>query len=156
MSAETQTLELKIERVLNARADAIYRCWTEPALIVQWFTPRPYETIHAEIDVRPGGGSYIVMRAPDGTEIPNRGVYLEAVPGKRLVFTDAYTAGWVPTAKPFFTGIIELEDLGDGRTRYTARARHWRSEDAEAHAQMGFEPGWNAAADQLEALAATL
>jgi uncharacterized protein YndB with AHSA1/START domain len=148
--------ELVIERVLNARADAIYRCWTEPELMKQWFTPKPWETIHVETDLRPGGGSYIVMRGPDGTEMPNRGVYLEVVPGKRIVFTDAYTAGWVPTEKPFFTGIVEMEDLGDGRTRYTARARHWRAEDAKAHEEMGFTVGWNAAADQLEALAATL
>ena len=67
------------------------------------------------------------MQAPDGTLIPNRGVYLEVVMNERLVFTDAYTSAWVPAAKPFFTGILTFEDEA-GQTRYTARARHWNAE----------------------------
>jgi uncharacterized protein YndB with AHSA1/START domain len=61
----------------------------------------------------------------------------------------------VPSAKPFMTAIITLEDAPGG-TRYTARVRHWTAADREAHTKMGFEPGWNQCADQLAALAATL
>ena len=111
--------------------------------------------IAAEVDPRPGGSSLITMQGPDGTQVPNRGVYLEVVPNERIVFTDAYTAAWVPSAKPFFTGILTFEDEG-GRTRYTARARHWSAEDCAAHAKMGFHEGWGVATDQLAALAATL
>jgi uncharacterized protein YndB with AHSA1/START domain len=71
------------------------------------------------------------------------------------VFTDAYSAGWVPADKPFFTGILTFEDEG-GKTRYTARARHWTVEDCEQHEKMGFHEGWGIATDQLAALAATL
>jgi uncharacterized protein YndB with AHSA1/START domain len=73
------------------------------------------------------------------------------VPDQRLVFTDAYTEGWVPSAKPFFTGMIELSDE-DGGTRYTARARHWKAEDKARHEAMGFHEGWSAVLDQLVAL----
>ena len=153
---ETNELELVLEREMAASPEAIFRCWTEPQLMVQWFTPAPWKTIHAETDLRSGGASYVVMQSPEGQEFPNRGVYLEVIPNRKIVFTDAYTAGWVPSAKPFFTGIVEMEDLGGGRTRYVARARHWRAEDAESHKQMGFHEGWGKAADQLEALAKTL
>ena len=96
------------------------------------------------------------MRDPDGNDYPNSGVYLEVVPNERLVFTDAYTAGWTPSDKPFFTAIVTFEDAGDGKTKYTAIARHWRAEDKEAHEKMGFHEGWGICATQLEDVAKTL
>jgi uncharacterized protein YndB with AHSA1/START domain len=62
------------------------------AIVRQPPTPR--------VDPRAGGNSVITMQAPDGTLIPNRGVYLDVVANERIVFTDAYTAAWVPSAKP--------------------------------------------------------
>lgn len=147
--------QLSLSRLIDAPRDKLFRCWTEPALIVQWFTPPPWQTIHAETDVRPGGASYIVMKGPDGTEMPNRGVYLEVVKNEKLVFTDAYESAWVPSGKPFFTGVLTF-DAEDGKTRYIARALHWNAEDCKAHEAMGFHQGWGVATDQLAALAATL
>ena len=147
--------ELVLTRLIDVSRDKLFRCWTEPALIVQWFTPPPWKTVRAETDVRAGGTSNIVMQGPDGTEMPNRGVYLEVVNNERLVFTDAFTAAWEPSAKPFFTCVLTFEEE-DGKTRYTARARHWTAEDCKAHEDMGFYIGWGIATDQLAALAATL
>ena len=156
IAPDTSSLhELVLTRLISVPRHKLYRCWTEPALITQWFTPPPWKTIHAETDVRAGGSSLITMQGPDGTQMPNRGVYLEVVPNERLVFTDAYTSAWVPSAKPFFTCILSFEDEG-GQTRYTARARHWNPGDCTAHEQMGFHAGWGIATDQLAALAATL
>ena len=95
------------------------------------------------------------MKGPEGQEMPNRGVYLEVIKNERLVFTDAYTRAWEPSAKPFFTGVLTFENEG-GKTRYTARALHWTKEDREAHEKMGFHTGWGIAADQMTALAKTL
>ena len=149
------THELSITRLIDVPREKLFRCWTEPALIVQWFTPPPWKTIHAETDVRAGGSSLVVMQGPDGTEMPNRGVYLEVVKNEKLVFTDAYTSAWVPSGKPFFTCVLTFENEG-GKTRYTARALHWTAEDCKSHEDMGFHQGWGIAADQLAALAATL
>lgn len=148
--------ELVLTREIDVPAEKLFRCWTETELIKQWFVPRPWTIASAEVDVRPGGKSLIVMRSPEGVEMPNPGVYLEVIPGQKLVFTDAYTEGWVPSEKPFFTGIITFEDLGGGRSRYTARARHWTAENAKAHAEMGFLEGWGVCADQMAELARTL
>ena len=147
--------ELVLTRLIDAPREKLFRCWTEPALIVQWFTPPPWKTIHAETDVRPGGASFILMQGPDGTQMPNHGVYLDVVRNARLVFTDDYTSAWVPSEKPFVTGIPTFEDEG-GKTRYTARARHWKAEDREDHHKMGFHEGWGIATDQLAALAARI
>lgn len=147
--------ELKLTRLIDASRDKLFRCWTDPELIPTWFCPPPWRVSKAETDVRAGGASLIVMRGPEGQEMPNRGVYLEVVPDEKIVFTDAYTEAWEPSAKPFMTVILTFEDEG-GRTRYTARVRHWTEEDCKQHEAMGFEQGWGIATDQLEALAKTL
>ncbi len=84
--------------------------------------------------------------------MPCPGVYLEVVPNKRLVLTDAYREAWMPSEKPFMTVIVTFDDLGGGKTRYTARVRHWSVADREAHEKMGFHEGWGRCADQLAEL----
>jgi uncharacterized protein YndB with AHSA1/START domain len=147
---------LQIVRELDAPADTLFQLWTTPERMGEWFCPKPWRVVEAKLDVRPGGSNFILMEGPNGERMPNHGIYLEVVPGRRLVFTDAYTSAWVPSEKPFMTGIIEFEDLGNGRTRYTATALHWNAEDKEMHAQMGFEEGWGTAARQLETAARTV
>jgi uncharacterized protein YndB with AHSA1/START domain len=148
--------ELVLTRIIDAPREKLYRCWTEPVLLKQWFVPKPWTIAKAEVDVRPGGSSLIVMRSPEGQEMPNPGVFLEVVPNERLVMTDAYTRAWVPSAKPFMTAIVTFEDLGGGKTRYTARALHWTAEDRETHEKMGFHEGWGICAEQLAALVKTI
>lgn len=155
MSTATSSRELMITRLINASPDKVYRAWTEPSLMKQWFCPRPWTTPHIETDVRTGGSSYVVMQGPNGERIDNRGVYLEVIPNQKIVFTDAYTSAWQPSDKPFMTAIITFENEG-GKTRYTARALHWTEADVKTHEQMGFKDGWNKAADQLEEVVATL
>jgi uncharacterized protein YndB with AHSA1/START domain len=147
--------ELVLTRLIDAPREQVYRAWTDPELLKQWFTPLPYTTPFAQLDVRPGGANLVVMRDPDGNEFPNRGVYLEVVPNERLVVTDAYTSAWEPSPKPFMTLILTFEDER-GKTRYTARVRHWTVADREAHEKMGFHEGWGKATDQLAALVAKL
>jgi uncharacterized protein YndB with AHSA1/START domain len=148
--------ELVLTRLIDVPREKLWRCWTEPKLIVQWFTPPPWKTISAEVNVRAGGSSLVMMKGPEGQEMPHRGVYLEVVKNEKLVFTDAYTTAWEPAAKAFFTAILTFEDEGTATTKYTARALHWTQEDCEAHDKMGFHQGWGIATDQMTALAKTL
>lgn len=147
--------ELVLTRIIDAPREKVYKAWTDPALLKQWFAPLPFTTPVAETDVRPGGSNLIVMRDPDGNEYPNRGVYLEVIEDRKLVITDAYTHAWEPSEKAFMTLILTFEDEG-GKTRYTARVLHWTAEDREAHEKMGFHEGWGQCADQLAALVARL
>ena len=146
--------DLVLTRIIDAPPEKVYRAWTEPELLKQWFAPLPYTTSAVEIDVRAGGSSMIVMRSPEGVDMPNPGVYLEVVPNERIVATDAYTSAWEPSAKPFMTLILTFENQ-DGKTKYTAVARHWTVADREAHEKMGFHVGWGICTDQLAALVAT-
>ena len=157
MSAESDVSvsnhELVLTRLINASPDRVYQAWVDPEMIKEWFCPRPWRVTHAETDVRPGGATYLIMKGPEGQEFPNRGVYLEVMPGKKLVFTDAYTSAWQPSGKAFMTVILDF-DNEDGKTRYTARVRHWNDADYQSHLQMGFHEGWGKATDQLELLLA--
>lgn len=155
IDTSTMDRELLISRVINAPPEKVFRAWTEPELLKQWFTPAPWQTVHAEVDLRPGGANLVVMRSPEGQEFPNRGVYLEVVKNQKLVFTDAYVKAWEPSAKPFFTVVLTFEDLG-GKTKYNARVYHWTEEDRQTHEKMGFREGWGKATDQLEALVAKI
>ena len=147
--------ELVLTRIIDASCEKLFKAWTDPELLKQWFVPKPWTIAVAETDVRPGGANLIVMRSPEGEEFPNKGFYLEVVENERIVFTDAYTAAWEPSEKPFMTAIITFEN-DNGKTRYTARVRHWSVADREAHEKMGFHQGWGQCADQLAALVATL
>lgn len=144
---------LLIDRVIAAPRGVVWRCWTEAALLKQWYCPAPWTVPETNLDVRPGGRFNTIFAGPDGERMENVGMWLEVVPETRLTFTDAYTEGFVPRAESFMTGFVRLSDDSSGGTRMTWGARHKGQADMEAHLAMGFEAGWNTAADQLDALA---
>ena len=151
----TEGRDLILTRTIDAPPEKVFRAWTEPELLKQWFAPLPWTTPKVETDVRVGGSTMFVMRSPEGAEFPNHGVYLEVVKNRRLVFTDAYTRAWEPAEKPFMTVILTFDDV-DGKTEYTARVRHWTVADREAHENMGFHVGWPICTEQLAALVAKI
>jgi len=140
--------ELSITRLINAPPSLVFRAWVEPELLCQWWGPHGMTTPVCEMQLWVGGLFRTVMRAPDGTEYPNQGVFLDIQAPSRLVFTDAFGPGWVPSAKAFMTAVISLDEI-DGCTRYTARALHWSAADCQAHEQMGFHEGWGQSLDRL-------
>lgn len=143
--------DLVLERLIDAPPEKVYQAWTDPSLLKQWFAPLPWTVPTVEVDVRPGGSNLVIMRGPDGSEFPNRGVYLEVVQNERLVCTDAFTHAWVPSEKPFMVVSLRFERQ-DGKTKYTARVQHWSVADREKHEQMGFHQGWPICTEQLAAL----
>ena len=146
--------ELSVTRFIKAPPETVWRAWTRHA--TEWFTPRPWSTVSVDYDLRPGGRADVVMQSPEGERHEYRGVVLEVEPNRRLVTTDAFTEGWIPQPGDMnFVRIDAFEPEGDG-TRYTARARHWDEKAMQAHRDLGFEPGWGAAADQLAQVAEAL
>jgi uncharacterized protein YndB with AHSA1/START domain len=148
--------ELSISRYIDAPPQTVYRVYTER--LEEWWAPAPWQTRVVEMDLRPGGRFTFEMTGPQGESHPSDSVYLEVVPGERIVNTNAFVAGWEPKGGmdsdcdfPCVT-IVTFEPEGAG-TRYTARVRHWTPEAVKAHEEMGFEPGWNMVAAQLAALA---
>ena len=148
-------LDLTLSRHIKASPATVWKCYTTPELLCQWFVPAPWTCADAVLDPRPGGRFYSLFQGPEGEEMANEGAFLLAEPEKRLVFTDFFRAGFVPNETPFMLADITLTPKDDG-TEYTAVVRHRSPEDCQKHADMGFEHGWGAAADQLAALAERL
>src|SRR5262245_47426987 len=80
--------EVTITRVLAAPRELVFRAWTDPVHLAQWWGPKGFTNPVCEIDVRVRGALRIVMRAPDGSEYAVKGEFLEVVPPQRLVFTN--------------------------------------------------------------------
>jgi uncharacterized protein YndB with AHSA1/START domain len=148
-------LDLVLEREIDVPPNLVWEAWTQPGHIVHWFTPAPWRTKDCEIDLRPGGHFKTVMVSSEGEEFPNVGCYLEIVPERKLVWTDALLPGYRPALKPFMTAMILLEPKGAG-TKYTAIAIHRDPEGRQKHKEMGFFEGWGAALDQLVAHVKTM
>lgn len=146
------TLDLTIERIIKAPRAAIWKAWTDPRSLEQWFVPEPARCRVVELDLRPGGALRTEISEDDRPFAPHLNACLLAVePQERLVFTDALTPGWRPAEQPFMTAVITLEDHPDG-TRYVAYAMHKSDADRAKHEQLGFFEGWGTVAEQLAQL----
>lgn len=157
-------LDLEFERFVDVPRELLWRGWTTPKYLMQWFTPAPWKTVACEIDLRPGGRFSATMRSPEGQEYPNQGCYLEVIEQERLVWTNGLLPGYRPVPPPTpevaaggsfgFTAVVSLTTEGTG-TRYRARVMHGSVADCSRHEQMQFHDGWGKALQQLVALIKT-
>jgi uncharacterized protein YndB with AHSA1/START domain len=103
--------EIRDTRVINAPRELIWKVWTEPVHVTQWWGPNGFTNTTEKMDVREGGEWTHVMHGPDGRNYPNRIVYREVVEPERLVFDYIST--------PHHRTTVTFEDLGDGKTKLT-------------------------------------
>lgn len=148
--------DLVIDRLVKAPRASLWRAWTDPTLLTQWWCPKPWTTEVRAFELHPGGAFHTYMRGPDGGESDNPGCFLEVVPQQRLVFTSMLLGGWRP-ATPWmgFTAVVTMDDAPSG-TRYVARVMHPDPATRDRHEQMGFFEGWNTCITQLDEFAQTL
>jgi len=147
-------LDLVLDRTVPVPVASVWRAWTEPELLKQWFTPKPWKTTACAIDLRPGGLFRTVMEGPEGERNDSDGCYLVVEPERLLMFTDALGADYRPTGSSFMTACIYLLPVPEG-CRYVALVRHGSAEACRQHDEMGFAQGWGTALDQLVALMST-
>jgi uncharacterized protein YndB with AHSA1/START domain len=142
-------VEISGSRVLDATPDLVYRAYTDPTVIPQWWGPSRYTTTVDKLELRPGGPWRFVHRAADGGEHAFSGVFREVVPSKRLVFTFNYEA--LPGHEAVET--VTFEAVAGGKTRVTDNTRFQNREDRDGMLQSGMEEG---AAESIERLTKVL
>ena len=152
-TAEEQALV--ITRVFDAPRELVFKAWSEPERLMRWWGPKGFTTPVAKIDFRVGGTFLNCMRAPDGKDYWNTGVYQEIVVPERIVCTDSFAdekGNVVPASHYGMAGEFPIEMLvtvtfedQDGKTKMTLR-----------HAGMpagenpdGANVGWNESFDKL-------
>jgi uncharacterized protein YndB with AHSA1/START domain len=151
-------LDLVLERTVDVAPELVWKAWTTPELLKQWFAPKPWTTTACEIDLQPGGRFDTTMRSPEGDEYPSSGCILVVEEGSRLVFTSGLGPGFRPVIVEGgfpFTAVISIEPDGSG-TKYTATAIHADASAKKSHEDMGFIEGWGTALDQLVEVAKSL
>jgi uncharacterized protein YndB with AHSA1/START domain len=140
-------------RVFNAPRELVFKAWTEPKHIEQWFGPKGFTTRVDKLDFRPLGHWRYVMIAPDGTEYPSEGVFREIVPPERIVTSDEFGEGIEQVVEADLPqGMVVtvlFEDLGD-QTKLTIQIMHESASDRRKHEEMGVVAGWNSTLDGLD------
>jgi uncharacterized protein YndB with AHSA1/START domain len=142
--------ELTIKRTFDAPRDVVWKAWTDSKQLAVWWGPHGFTNPVCEIDVRPGGAIYIVMRAPDGTDYPMRGVFREVVSPERLVFINFPVDDM---DNPLIDGLTTV--MLTERGRKTEMILHTRGIGLVPHAEFmitGMGEGWSQSIDRLAEL----
>jgi uncharacterized protein YndB with AHSA1/START domain len=144
--------ELIITRVFDAPPEVVFKAWTDPKQMEQWWGPHRFTNPVCELDVRAGGAWRIVMRAPDGVEYECGGVYSEVLAPQRLVFTNnAYDH----EGKSLLEGVTSVTFAAqDAKTKLTVETRMAGKVSYAAQMLAGMEAGWNQTLDRLADLVA--
>jgi uncharacterized protein YndB with AHSA1/START domain len=139
-----------MSRIFDAPRQLVWKVYTDPQLVPQWWGPRYLTTTVEKMDVSVGGAWRYIQRDPQGNEFAFRGVYKEITPPERLT----YTFELEPMAGHISTETILFEDLPGGKTRITASSIFTTLEDLEGMLQSGMEGGAVEMWDRLEELLA--
>lgn len=148
--------EITLTRVFDAPCELVFKAWTDPEQLAQWWGPHGFTNPVCEVDLRPGGTWRIDMRGLDGTIYPNKGRYLEIVVPARIVYTDVVdddVTAWGDTPPPSTVQTVTFENAGGG-TKVTVVVRLDSIEARDAMVEMGALAGWNESMERLEALLA--
>jgi uncharacterized protein YndB with AHSA1/START domain len=141
--------EVTLTRIFDAPRELVFRMWTDPRHVAQWWGPQGFTNPVCEMDVRPGGALRIVMRAPDGVDYPMRGIFREVAAPERLVFTNVAVDA---ADNPLLEGLTTVTFAAHGgKTKLTLRTRAVGLVAAAVQMLDGMEAGWTQSIDRLAA-----
>ncbi len=149
--------ELVITRVFDAPRELVWRAWTEPERVMQWWGPTGFTSPVSKIDLRVGGENLNCMRSPDGKDLWSKGIYREIIPPERLVITDSFADEEGNTVSASYYGMdpgwplemlvtLTLEEE-DGKTKMILR--HSGEGDINDKDIDDMRQGWSQSFDKL-------
>jgi uncharacterized protein YndB with AHSA1/START domain len=146
----TAMREVTITRVYDPPRALVFKMWTDPKHMAQWWGPMGFDNPRCELDVRVGGKIHIDMRAPDGTVYPMSGTFREVKEPERLVFVAiAEDRDGNPHLESLTTVTFEEHD---GKTKLTVHANAVGFSSAAPQMLAGMDAGWNGSLDKLAEL----
>ena len=159
---ETKTSEFVISRVFDAPRELVWKCFTDPEHMRQWWGPKGVTVLTSKMDLRPGGTYHYGMKAPDGALMWGKMVYREISPPDRIVFINSFSDEdggtthhpMAPTWPLEMLSIFTFEDMPDGKTKFTVR---WSPYNPTEEEQQTFDAGhdsmrqgWGGTLDKLQ------
>jgi uncharacterized protein YndB with AHSA1/START domain len=142
--------EIRIERVFDAPRELVWRAYTDPKLIAQWWG-RGNKLVIEKFELERGGHWRFVEHGPEGVN-GFEGRFREVTPPSRIV----QTFEWDGMPTYVVVESLELEDLGDGRTNAVNVSLFYKTEERDGMLQSGMEEGLNQSYAALDRLLATL
>jgi len=158
-----QGKDFVISRVFDAPRDLVWRSFTEPERMKQWWGPKGFKVFHVKMDLRVGGTYHDGMEAPDGKPMWGKFVFREITSPERLVFFNSFSdeAGGLtrhpmaPTWPLQMLSIFTFEEQPGGKTKFIVR---WAPHNATEEERKTFDAGnasmtqgWSGTMEQLEA-----
>jgi uncharacterized protein YndB with AHSA1/START domain len=158
-----ETERLIATRVFDAPRELVWKAWTDPKYVMQWWGPKGFTAPVCKMDFRVGGKFLFCMWAPDGQEFWNGGEYFEIVLHEKIVYSMYFADAQGNKVQPAQYGIeheamddahdvITFEDFGDGKTKLTFIG----NESMESATNSGQLEGMNQILDKVAAVVAGL
>ena len=161
----TNTAEKTLEtaRIFNAPRELVWKVWTDPKHVVNWWGPKDFTSPFCKIDLRPGGTFHFCMRSPEGKNYWNKGEYLEIVAPEKIVSKMYFSDKGGNKLKPTDYGIgadfplemldtVTFEVYEGNKTKFTLR----RNTPESISKRYMEDKGWNESLDKFaEELAKT-
>jgi PhnB protein len=153
--------EFVISRVFDAPRELLWKCFTEPHHLKQWWGPKGFKVIASKMDLRVGGTYHYALQAPDGPPMWGKFTYREIIPQQKLVFISSFSdeAGGTtrhPLHKDWpleMLSVFSFEDEPGGKTKFTVRWQPYNATPAELQTfeagRDGMRQGWSGTMDQL-------
>jgi uncharacterized protein YndB with AHSA1/START domain len=140
-----------ITRVFDAPRELVWRAWTDPKMLAQWFGPRGFTSSVPELDLRVGGKLRIVMHGPDGNDYPMKGVFREVIAPERLVFSNVAIDN---AGNHLLEGETSVTLIEQGGTTLTMKSHMVGLVPIAPQMLVGMKAGWTQSIDKLEELVA--
>ncbi len=141
--------ELVLTRIFDAPREMVFKAWTDPKIVAEWWGPHRFTNPVCELDARPGGAIRIHIRGPYGMVYPMTGNYQEIVARERIVFTGAALDA---AGNPMFEMLttVTLAEEG-GKTKQILRTSVIKSTAEAPRYLAGMEAGWTQSLERLTA-----
>lgn len=152
-TVDTTNKKILVKRDFNASVEQVWKAWTQPAYLDQWWAPKPWKAITLSMDFRNGGTWLYYMQGPEGERHYCRADYNNILPERQYNGSDAFTDenGNVNTEFPRMEWDVKFSPETDG-TRVNIELTFSSIEDLNKIVEMGFKEGFAAAHKNLDEL----